>query len=551
MKHFTRAVVGLIVFGLTGNAQGIFLSPSTLPFDTLTANQRDSLSFFIVNRSASPLAVTDINTNRPVFSVRDTAFTVDVNDSVEVNVYFLTNQNVTWTDVISVENIGAYGTLPLRVRGTSRYTDPLYAPTQGLWENDLKTALLALVNNHTVLGYNTARDRMFETIDDPFGNDTLECVYTGRRIHAATRTEGQNQGFNTEHSWPQSTFNSQDPMVSDINHLFPVDEPANSARANYPFGPVVSNITWQLGGSKLGRNPNGQIAFEPRDSHKGDVARVMFYFLLRYPNNYGTFMDAIQEFYLRQWYRSDPVSTKEILRNTAIALYQGKRNPLVDHPEFIERISYFRANTPPPQDPDIAVSTIAINFGTAAVGDSVEWRLLIMNRGVAPLGISSISLQSPSLNFQVVSFVTSVPVDSFQQVRIRFRPTLPNQTYTNSLIIQSNDPDEGMLSIALSGSSGATAVVQEQLPGTFQLYQNYPNPFNPTTSIKYQTPSTSLVTVKVFDVLGREVATITRETMEPGTHSITWNSSGLPSGVYFYRMTAGAFTATRKLLMLQ
>ena len=301
---------------------------------------------------------------------------------------------------------------------------------------------------------------MFETVDDPLGDDTVECVYTGRRIHAATRTEAQNQGFNTEHSWPQSTFNSQDPMVSDLNHLFPTDGPPNSARSNYPFGTVVSNITWQGGGSKLGHNASGQIVFEPRDSHKGDVARVMLYFLLRYPSNYGTFMDSIQESALRLWCRTDPVSQKEVLRTNAIALYQGKRNPLVDHPEFVDRISYFRTSTAPLQSPDIAVSPRTINFGTVAVGDSAGWNLLIMNRGAVPLNITGIVLQSASPAFTVVSSISAVPRDSFQLVHIRFNPPQPNQTYANALLVQSNDPDEGTVSVPLSGSAGVTSTYQ-------------------------------------------------------------------------------------------
>jgi hypothetical protein len=340
-------------------------------------------------------------------------------------------------------------------------------------------------------------------------------------------------------------------MVSDINHLFPVDEPANSARANYPFGPVVSNITWQVGGSKLGRNPNGQIVFEPRDSHKGDVARVMFYFLLHYPSNYGTFMDAIQESYLRQWYRTDPVSTKEILRANAIAVYQGRRNPLVDHPEFIDRISYFRVNTPPPQSPDIAISPSAITFGSITVGDSLDWKLLIMNNGVAPLSISSITLQSPSSDFQVGSFVGSIPADSFEVVRIRFRPTQPNQTYANTLVIQSNDPDEGTVNLSLSGSSGTTGVASQTLPDKFELFQNYPNPFNPSTTISYQLSTTELVSLKVFDILGREITTLANEVKTPGKHSAMWDAADFPSGVYFYRFTAESRTELRRMMLIK
>jgi hypothetical protein len=392
---------------------------------------------------------------------------------------------------------------------------------------------------------------MFETIDDPLGIDTLECVYTGRRIHAATRTEGQNQGFNTEHSWPQSTFSSQDPMVSDVNHLFPVDEPANSARSNYPFGPVVSGITWQNGGSKLGRNAANTIVFEPRDSHKGDVARVMFYFLLRYPSNYGTFMDATQEAALRLWYRSDPVSTKETLRCSAIAVYQGKRNPLVDHPEFIDRITYFRSSTVPTQSPDIAVSPATINFGQVAVGDTGTWRLLIRNTGMAPLSILNIGLQSASSNFQIGSFVNGLPADSFQQVVVRFTPTASGQSYSNALIVQSNDPGEGTLTIPVAGTAGTTSVLDQKRPVGFALSQNYPDPFNPSTSIAFTIPSQEQTRLTVHDLLGREIASLIDGTMPAGSHTIVWNASGVASGVYLYTLTSGHYTSTRKLVLLR
>ncbi|MBM2841944.1 MAG: hypothetical protein HW412_2472, partial [Bacteroidetes bacterium] len=79
MKFFFACSLGL--FLSTGEAQNIYLSPASLQFDTLTTNQRDSLSFSIVNHSISPLVVTDINTNRSVFSILDTAFTVQPSDS--------------------------------------------------------------------------------------------------------------------------------------------------------------------------------------------------------------------------------------------------------------------------------------------------------------------------------------------------------------------------------------------------------------------------------------------------------------------------------------
>lgn len=85
----------------------------------------------------------------------------------------------------------------------------------------------------------------------------------------------------------------------------------------------------------------------------------------------------------------------------------------------------------------------------------------------------------------------------------------------------------------------------------FVLLQNYPNPFNPTTEITYKIREQGLVNLKVYDVLGREVATLVNEIKQPGTHSTKWNSAGSSSGVYFYRLQAGDFTQTKKLIVLR
>jgi deoxyribonuclease-1 len=113
-------------------------------------------------------------------------------------------------------------------------------------------------------------------------------------------------------------------MRSDLYHLFPTDNTANGIRSNYQFGKVVSNITWQVGGSKLGNNSLGQQIFEPRDVHKGDVSRSMFYFITRYPVNYGSFFTQTQENVFREWNKLDTVGVVESNRNNAIALLQIK-----------------------------------------------------------------------------------------------------------------------------------------------------------------------------------------------------------------------------------
>lgn len=88
-------------------------------------------------------------------------------------------------------------------------------------------------------------------------------------------------------------------------------------------------------------------------------------------------------------------------------------------------------------------------------------------------------------------------------------------------------------------------------PKSFALEQNYPNPFNPSTVIKYQVPERSYVTIKVYDVLGKEAAVLVNEELNPGLYSVKFNASDLSSGLYFYTMKTGKFTSTNKMLMLK
>ncbi len=89
------------------------------------------------------------------------------------------------------------------------------------------------------------------------------------------------------------------------------------------------------------------------------------------------------------------------------------------------------------------------------------------------------------------------------------------------------------------------------LPKTFELYQNYPNPFNPSTTISFLLPSKSFVSLKIFDLLGREAATIVSEEMSVGSYSRQWNAANMSSGIYFYRLQAGSFIETKKLILIK
>jgi hypothetical protein len=89
------------------------------------------------------------------------------------------------------------------------------------------------------------------------------------------------------------------------------------------------------------------------------------------------------------------------------------------------------------------------------------------------------------------------------------------------------------------------------LPEQLNLAQNYPNPFNPSTTISFSLPTKSHVTLKVFDVMGREVSTIVSDVLPAGAYQRTWNAAGASSGVYFYRLQAGAYTETKRLVLLR
>ena len=93
--------------------------------------------------------------------------------------------------------------------------------------------------------------------------------------------------------------------------------------------------------------------------------------------------------------------------------------------------------------------------------------------------------------------------------------------------------------------------VEEALPTEYALETSYPNPFNPTTTIRFDLPQADHVTLKVYDVQGREVATLVSGSLSAGRHRVAWDANGLASGTYFYQLRAGSFIQTRLMLLLK
>jgi hypothetical protein len=95
------------------------------------------------------------------------------------------------------------------------------------------------------------------------------------------------------------------------------------------------------------------------------------------------------------------------------------------------------------------------------------------------------------------------------------------------------------------------AAIRTNVPQQYGLAQNYPNPFNPSTTIKFQMPSKGFVKLKIYDMIGREIATLVDGFQEAGTHDVKFDASNLPSGIYFYRITTGTYGATKKLVLIK
>ncbi len=540
---------------LSSTSTELSVSTSALNFDTSLTSHKDSLSLWIRNRSTDTISITDISTFDSVFSVRDTQFTIPPSDSVRAWVYFSSVHNLTYSDVGVIENTSKSGAVAFTIRGVKKYPDTYYNSTQGLSGEALKTAIHDLTINQTNRHYDGIRDLMFLSVDTVAGQ--LECVYTGRKIAVTTRSDMQTNGnFNTEHTWPQSKFNEQEPEKADINHLFPTDETANGRRSSYPFDVVVSTPTWEVGGSKLGKNSNNATVFEPRDVHKGDLSRAMFYFILRYQNweTFWTDAGVNQEAAFRKWNKQDPVSSKEITRNNRVAQasVQGKRNPFIDHPEFVDRISKFDGTAVISTTPKIVVRPLRSDSLITEAGDTARYQMVIVNAGSATLTLSSIT--SSSSVFTLTAQSMSIAAHSYSYAELRFIPVANDSVYSGTITINSNDGTTGAIHINVTGNSGnVTAVVEEPslTPRQFTLEQNFPNPFNPGTMFRYSLPTQEHVTFTIFNVLGQTVETVVDEVQQAGVKSVQWNASSLPGGIYFYRLSAGTYSETKKLLLIK
>jgi deoxyribonuclease I len=204
----------------------------------------------------------------------------------------------------------------------------LWWPTRDVEGEALRTLLHTLTAVHDCFDYGDTTDFLFLTLDN--SADTVRCVYTGREVVVIDEKPDPGD-MNTEHSWPQSLGADAEPAKCDLHHLYPTDADANNARAAYPFGEVTGAVDWSVGESHLGVSTAGVLVFEPPDAHKGNVARSMLYFAMRYDHA----IDADQQALYKAWDAADPVDETELLRTQSIGSRQGIANPYVSCPELV------------------------------------------------------------------------------------------------------------------------------------------------------------------------------------------------------------------------
>jgi hypothetical protein len=530
------------------------VTPSLITVDTAITKVTKSKSFYVKNPSNKIIQITNIRTLLSQFTFTTTPFNINPFDSVLVTINYKTNQNITYRDFFIFENKGLKYPLVYYISATAKYSDVLYAFTQGLIDEPLKAVLKTFtLNGHIPLTYNTARDAMYGTIDHYESPDTLECVYIGRRAVVRTRAEANTESFNCEHTLPQSFFNSNEPMVSDLFHLYPTDNEPNNRRSNYAFGLPVTNITYNVAGSKLGTDATGEIVFEPRDVHKGNVARSLFYFCITYPTYLGGYMTAKQEGILRGWNVLDTVDSKERLRNTRIHTAQNTWNPFIDHPELVDRIKsiYTTANTV--AKPEISATPFNVVYDTLASNDTSSYYVGLINYGTGNLSITSAVSSIPQ--FIVESIPATIPQSELRYLKVKFHPTATNQTYNGVVTIQNGD---STITINLKGFSNSQTVgvtnISSEIPNEFTLMQNYPNPFNPTTKIRFAIPSNlsgKFVSLKIYDITGKEVSVLVSTNLQTGFYETDFYASSLSSGVYIYRLQSGNFIEQKKLAVVK
>lgn len=523
MKMFSRFMFSIAV--LTGSFTGLAAQPyfnaTNVDFGETLVNTTSSKSFKIYapNRALNlKLFLSDT-----FIKVSTDEISIKTGDSAQIILQFSPFQNVSYKAALLISGNVSPGQWIIPVYGKGKLSDPYYNGTFDLYDEALKASLKQITGqNYVSLGYNSARDQMYGNLDNSGGYVT--CAYTGRKAQFNTRSGATSNNFNCEHTWPQSMFSQNEPMRSDIHHLYSTDETANGKRDNDPFG-VVSNPSWSVGGSKWANS-----VFEPRDEQKGNTARSMFYMAIRY-QNYGSFLDG-QEEILRQWNKSFLPDATAIKRNNDIYLLQKNRNPFVDHPAFADRMVSISktANRSPVTK---YFHTALLNGDNQIVtferknGDTT--RVYFWNSGTADITVDSVS---PPLNGQWIGSTTVVKPGAYFEIKL----TEKDQSFMDKPYVIHLKGQTIYDTLRFVQSSAGTAI---SIMDHIDIYPN-PTPDGKLTIKGIQ--ATTLV--QIWDTQGKRVFFTD---IRPELNEI--ELTHLNNGIYFVHMLSGEVSRTAKVVI--
>jgi len=391
--------------------------------------------------------------------------------------------------------------------------------------------------------------------ENPNGTDPYTYTY-GTNQCGTYGVEGD--CYNREHIVPQSLFNSTAPMVSDIHFIRPTDGKVNGMRSNYPFGIVGNSTFTSQNGSKVGNSVSpgySGIVFEPIDAFKGDVARMIFYFITRYESQLSSFstgnilggsaFPGLQTWELNQllvWNTLDPVSQTEIARNNASYAYQGNRNPFIDHPEYVNEIW---GTTVVDTEAPTAPTNLAANTPTAN-SISLSWTAATDNLGVAAYDV----YKNGVLNTTVTGTTATV------------YGLMPSTTYSFYVIAkdtsgnpsaQSNTVTEATLSGGqtgtVCGTEDFTTIPASATNYTTRTWTNNGITWNATDARTDQTINGKAITIRDGYLLSSAISsgvqslTVTTQLKFSGSaSSLNVEVNGIQVGTIPYSSTVGTFT---------
>lgn len=465
--------------------------------------------------------------------------TIEAGDSLLITVNLELGSDLPLEEVLLVSSVDGLGWASLEVRATPYHED--WPGAAGLWGEDLLDYLAAEVAGHTVFSYSGARQQMFGNYDNVDGQ--VQCVYTGTWITTSGIPDGS--VMNCEHTWPQS-MGAEGDARSDMHHLFPTLSTPNSVRGNLPFGDVVSQ-NWSQGGSLRGTDANGVTVFEPRDIHKGDCARAVFYFALRYSNR-EDFL-TYQEQTLRGWAVADPVSQKEIDRNNDIDDLQHNRNPFVDHNDFLDRIAGLSVNPDPATTRLLQIPPDTLRLGSADIGDTLLLRIPLLNTGNQSLLIGYVQSMDPALS--VLSSPALVPSLQTEWVELAWHPQEAGGL--NSVLrISSNSQNGALQELPFTGYGDPSTSLDPAvvLPREWTLGNAWPNPFNPVTQLSLAGSLPAELELQVHDIAGRCVVS-RHVAFAGGTRQLRIDLENQASGIYFLTLQGEQHSEVRKLTLLR